>query len=179
MLTKSLALPFRQWHSQKCGVWKCICTDQTCGNGLSVMSAFLLCVVLERFVRSPIVSGPVSAEMSLQAALTAGPARDGCGPGSKDGAFGLPGSVPRLWHRLGRGMRCILFVFIWIKTNVRFPWLRAACMLDDQLFGPVDVGSSVALPGHCHCMPVWGHNWPFDRAQGDSLSLRARIITSH
>lgn len=57
-----------------------------------------------------------------------------CVPGPEDGARRLPVPVPWPWHRLGRGMRCILFVFIWIKTNVRFPWLRAACMLDDQLF---------------------------------------------
>ena len=80
------------------------------------------------------------------------------------------------WHRLVKGLRCILFVFIWIRTNVRFPWLQAACMLDDQLCWPLDAGSSVVLPGHCHCMLVWGHSWPSDSEQGPSPG--AQRITS-
>lgn len=53
-----------------------------------MIPAFLLSVVFQKFVRSPIVSGPVSAEMSWD--VTAGPVCDGGGPGSKDGAFGPP-----------------------------------------------------------------------------------------
>lgn len=114
--------------------FRCPLSLQLVLHCLWVTLAFLLSVVFRRFVSTPVVSGPVSAAMSSYAALTTGPVCDGGRAGSKDGAFGPPGSVPGLWHRLGRGMRCILFVFIWIKTNVRFPWLRAACMLDDQLF---------------------------------------------
>lgn len=57
----------------------------------------------------------------------------GRGLGPEDNALRLLVPVPYIWHRSARGMRCILFVFIWIRTNVRFPWLQAACMLDDQL----------------------------------------------
>lgn len=57
-----------------------------------------------------------------------------------------------IWHRLGTGLRCILFVFIWIRTNVRFPWLQAARMLDDQLFGAsgcrVTAGASRSVSAH-------------------------------
>lgn len=33
------------------------------------------------------------------------------------------------------GLSCILFLFIWMRANVRFPWLGAACMLDDPVLG--------------------------------------------
>lgn len=86
---------------------------------------FFYCMTLIQFVTPALLTGAVMTSVAcedgafLQPAPTVGSACDCCVAAvtrramhSEDNALRRPVPMPRIWHRLGKGMRCILFVFI-------------------------------------------------------------------